>query len=371
MRVLIVPDKFKRTLTASEAAQAIATGWGHARPGDLIDRLPMSDGGEGFGDVLGELMQAQRMRCVTTDAAGRERVASWWYAPSTHTAVIEAAQANGIALLPAGHYHPFQLDTFGVGALIKAAAEAGARCIYVGLGGSATNDGGFGLARALGWSFLDRNGGELQGWTDLLSLARVRRPLHPLLTKQRLIIAVDVVNPLLGPGGATRVYGPQKGLLDPDVPQSEDCLTQLALLTAREIGHDVAPEPGAGAAGGLGFGLRAFAGGELVPGARVFAAEANLEHRIAGADLVVTAEGCVDEQSFMGKGVGTVAASCERAGKRCLCLAGLVSLPPERVPWSGFSAYGIVPTLTGLDQSQLHAATWLRRLATQVASTFG
>lgn len=365
LRILIVPDKFKGTLTASQAAQAIATGWTATRPNDVVDLLPMADGGDGFGEIIGHLLNAQPQECLTIDSAGHSRNANWWFAPTTRTGIIETAQSNGLALLPNKQFHPFQLDTFGIGALLMAATHAKARRIYVGLGGSATNDGGFGLARALGWTFWNGRGTELQAWTELLQLTRVQTPSQGLPGTAELVIAVDVTNPLLGPSGATRVYGPQKGLRESEVPMAEDCLTRLARVTQELLQHDYATEPGSGAAGGLGFALHAFCGGKIQPGAEVFATLAGLAQRINDADLVVTGEGGFDSQSLMGKGVGTVAQACARAGKRCLCLAG--SVKPMNMPGEGFRAYSIVPTIGELEYAQVHASEGLRQLAARVA----
>lgn len=368
LRVLVVPDKFKGTLTASQAAQAIATGWTEVRPQDIIEALPMADGGDGFGEVLSRLLHAQRQECVTVDSAGRARTSLWWFEPNEEVAIIETAQSNGLALLPPTLHHPFQLDTFGVGALLEAAVRARPRRVYVGLGGSATNDGGFGLARALGWTFWNSSSVELRAWTDLYQLASVRAPSPTMPPTMELVIAVDVTNPLLGPTGATRVFGPQKGLRESDLRTAEDCLTRLAHVTERLLGHDHATEPGSGAAGGLGFALRAFCGGQFQPGAEVFATLSGLAERIGNADLIVTGEGAFEQQSLMGKGVGAVARLCARAGKRCLCLAGSVGIEPISVPYEGFHAYSIVPTIADLGYAQLHADECLQQLATRVAS---
>src|SRR3989442_31077 len=155
--VLIIPDKFKGTLTATEAAQAIARGWRTARPRDALDLLPLSDGGDGFGEVISGLLEARVQTANTVDAAHRPRAAKWWWVTRSRTAIIESAEVIGLALLPPKRFHPFQLDTFGLGAVLAAASARGARRCLMGLGGSATNDGGFGLARALGWEFLDSN----------------------------------------------------------------------------------------------------------------------------------------------------------------------------------------------------------------------
>ena len=158
LHVLIIPDKFKGTLTAAAAAEAIARGWRKARPHDSLDLLPMSDGGDGFGEVTSALLRARVQRVKTVDAAHRPCVARWWWEPRTRTAIIESAAVIGLAMLPPRRFHPFQLDTLGLGAVVRAAREKGGRRCLMGIGGSATNDGGFGLARALGWEFLDRSG---------------------------------------------------------------------------------------------------------------------------------------------------------------------------------------------------------------------
>src|SRR5439155_11955972 len=166
-RVLIVPDKFKGTLTAHEAATAIAAGWRRARPTDQLELLPMSDGGDGFGTVMGELLGAKRMACRTMDAAHRPCTAQWWWEAKSRTAVIETAAIIGLAMLPRGKFHPFQLDTGGIARVLEAVRRRRAKSCLIGIGGSATNDGGFGLARALGWRFLDKKGQSIDQWVRL------------------------------------------------------------------------------------------------------------------------------------------------------------------------------------------------------------
>ena len=280
MRVLIVPDKFKGTLTAHQAARAMARGWRSARRGDSLDLLPMSDGGDGFGEVLSGLLGAGRRNILTVDAAHQTRRAVWWWKAQEKLAIVEAAKVNGLALMRPKKLHPFQLDTFGLGKILQAAARAEARQCVVGVGGSATNDGGFGLGRALGWRFLDRAGNELAEWWRLHDLERIQRPSKRL--KLHMAVAVDVGNPLLGPNGCSRVYGPQKGLYEFEF--AEKCLGRMASLLKKQHGIDCADVPGAGAAGGLGFGLMAFAGAKLESGFELFANHARLEQRIAAAD---------------------------------------------------------------------------------------
>ena len=265
LRVLIVPDKFKGTLTAEQAAEAMARGWRRKRPDDALDLLPMSDGGDGFGQILSRQLGAQPRSIETVDAAHRRCQSVWWWHAPSRTAIVESARIIGLAMLPRGQFHPFDLDTIGLGAVLEAAAGHGARRCLVGVGGSATNDGGFGLAKALGWRFLDAGGAGISAWTKLPTLDRLHQPHNPRLFDD-LTVAVDVQNPLLGPAGCTRIYGPQKGIRPEDIKLTERCLGQLARVAHRQFQQDVAAEPGAGAAGGLGFGLRCFAGAHLEPG---------------------------------------------------------------------------------------------------------
>jgi hypothetical protein len=239
LRVLIVPDKFKGTLPAAAAARAIATGWRGARPRDLLGFLPMTDGGDGFGEVLGGLIRARVHYTRTVDAAHRPCSAPWWWEPESRSAIIESAGVIGLAMLPPGRFHPFARDTFGLGAVLRAAAARGAKQCLVGIGGSATNDGGFGVARALGWEFVDETGGRIEQWTELNRLCRIRAPLKRRWFS-RLLVAVDVDNPLLGRRGATRVYGPQKGLRPGDIARAERCLRRLAQVVTRDLGRDLA-----------------------------------------------------------------------------------------------------------------------------------
>jgi glycerate kinase len=220
----------------------------------------------------------------------------------------------------------------------------------------------------MGWMFLDSNGNELPKWTDLASLARIQTPEQPLCGAASLVIAVDVSNPLLGGNGATQVFGQQKGLGETDLPRAEAYLAQLSAVTNRTFGHDYAAEPGAGAAGGLGFALRAFFQGQFQPGARVFAALSELDRRIAEADFVITAEGCFDEQSMMGKGVGTVAARAAAAQKPCVCLVAVNRALSTPLPWPHFCVHSIVPLIADAQHATAHAAACLQQLAARVAS---
>ncbi len=362
MRILVVPDKFKGTLTAQQAAAAISDGWRDARPEDTLTLLPMSDGGDGFAEVFGRLLNATRRESKVVDAAHQPRTAAWWFGEQSQVAVVETAQSNGLALLPAGKFHPFELDTDGVGELLADAAASGAKVCYAGVGGSATNDGGFGMARAISWKFLDSRGAEITLWTELSRLHALVPPRKPLF--QELIVANDVQNPLLGPSGASRIYGPQKGVRPEDFPKADECLGKLAEVCARELGRDYASLPGAGAAGGLGFGLVAFAGGKFKPGFELFAEVADLERKIKEADIVMSAEGAIDEQTAMGKGVGGVAELCQQLGKPCIGLAG--ALMVENIK-SFKACYGIHPHITSPENARANAGPLLRELAARAA----
>jgi len=364
VNVLIVPDKFKGTLSARAAAEAIARGWRQARPGDFLTSLPMSDGGDGFGDVMGHLLHAKLQRTKTVDAAHRPCVAHWWWEPKTKTAVIESASVIGLAKLPPGQFHPFQLDTFGLGAVIRAAARKGAKRCIIGIGGSATNDGGFGLARALGWKFHDHDGALIEQWTDLDGLARISLPTRRRWF-QELIVAVDVQNPLLGVHGATRVYGPQKGLRPEDFSVAEKCLKRLSVICKQKLGRSLSHRPGAGAAGGLGFGLMTFLGAKAEPGFGLFARFARLSEHLRTADLVITGEGCIDESSFMGKGVGEIVRRCRKRNVPCVALAGKIKSSPAVDQF--FAKARSLTKFAGANNAQRRPAQTLERLAERMA----
>jgi glycerate kinase len=365
LHVLIVPDKFKGTLTASQAAEAIARGWRRQRPRDILTLCPMSDGGDGFGSVTGQALHAEARATHTVDAAHRPLKATWWWVAESRTAIIESARVIGLAQLPPGRFHPFELDTAGLGAVFQDAAKLGARRCWIGIGGSATNDAGFGLARALGWRFWTRQGAPIECWTDLRFLARLEPPKGLRLPELR--VAVDVRNTLLGVHGATRVYGPQKGLTPADFPLAEACFKRLRKVMRDLRGTDLAREPGTGAAGGLGFGLRVFLNARLESGFEVFARAANLRAAVKSADLVLTGEGAIDTSTVMGKGVGEVAWLCRKNGVPCCGLGGGVERNPK-VQKAFAALFGIVPDLTNLQEAKKRSGYWLEKLAAQAAA---
>ena len=352
-------------MTASAAARAIACGWKKVRPNDSLDLLPITDGGDGFGETMGGLVKAKVVSTQTVDAARRPCVAKWWWEPKTKTAIIESAGAIGLAMLPAERFHPFELDTFGLGRLIQAASDKGAVRCLIGIGGSATNDGGFGMARALGWSFVDDCGEVIEKWTDLGRLEHIQLPQRTKSFSE-MLVAVDVQNPLLGKRGATPIYGPQKGLVPTDFPLAELCLRRLALVAKTELGLDFAKVSGSGAAGGLGFGLATFARGRLEPGFELFAEQAELDWRLRQVDLVITGEGCIDHSTLMGKGVGQIAKKCNKRKIPCIAIAGMTQ--PEARLVRTFEQVHALLDVVSTRQAVTRAAYWLERLAQRIAT---
>jgi glycerate 2-kinase len=367
MKVLIAPDKFKGTLSAADAARAIAAGWRRARPNDTVELLPISDGGDGFGEAVSSLLNAIPQRVKTVDAARRPCEAMWWWDATREKAIIESAKVIGLAMLPAGKFHPFELDTFGLGAVLTTAREQGAKDFLIGVGGSATNDGGFGLAQALGWKFVDNHGHSVKRWTELYRLTSIHIP--EVRFAGEIVVASDVKNPLLGEHGATRIYGPQKGIRPEDFDLAERCLGQLARIAALELGKDFSQMPGAGAAGGLGFGLMAFLGARAESGFDLFARQSELSRRLESVDLVVTGEGRLDASSVMGKGVGGLAELCGTRKIPCVGLAGGIGKCPEIERL--FATSVALTDLTTVTEAKENPAVWLEQAAVKAAENFG
>ena len=368
MKVLIVPDKFKGTLTAHQAAEAVAQGWKTTRSSDDLELLPMTDGGDGFGEILGHLLQAERDDSRTVNAAHEPIEGEWWWSESRQTAIVESAKVIGLAMLPAGKFHPFQLDTLGLGELLRYIASIHSQArLLIGIGGSATNDAGFGMALGLGYRFYEGTNHRLERWPELDRLFHIAPPEKPA-GFSHITIACDVQNPLLGPEGASRIYGPQKGLRAEDFPIADRCFERLTEIVKRDLNRDYAAEPGTGASGGLGYGLRAFLKGEFKPGFEIFAEAAQLREKIARVDLVITGEGAMDRQTAMGKGTGAVAKLAHEAGKPCIALAGHVS--PELMVGLFKLALGITPTLAQKEEALCDPFKWLARLSEIASKNF-
>ncbi|MDE2572307.1 MAG: glycerate kinase [bacterium] len=366
MQVVIAPDKFKGSLSASEVAQALERGWRGVRgAGDRVECCPMADGGEGtvaaFVDA-GYRSIARKVR----GPLGRQLKAA--YAFDGDTAVIEMAAASGLALLDDDERDAARASTYGTGELIADALERGAKRIVVGLGGSATNDGGAGCAQALGVRFLDARGRELEpGGLALKGLARIDASgLERRLGGARVEVASDVENPLTGPQGASVVFGPQKGAGKALVGRLDRALAHFAGVVARDLGVDCAQEPSAGAAGGLGYGLMAFLGARARPGVELIAELRGLERLLEGADLCITGEGRIDEQTLMGKTISGVAKLALRHGVKVVAVAAVIE--DEELLWPlGVAVLPIADHPMGAAESKREASPLVERAAARLA----
>jgi len=393
VRILIAPDKFKGTLNAREVAQNIAKGLLDVMPDAQIEIVPMADGGEGTAEAICEARGGSWLECKAHDPLGREIDARYGWIDQEKLAVMEMSEAAGMWRLSESERDPIRATTFGVGEMILDATKRGANEIIIGLGGSATNDGGFGMARALGSRFLGEplwNDGlgsrrnlnvtagkpsflgpqqELAGAViELAGLRRIERPKG--LKAPAIIAAVDVKNPLLGENGATQVFGPQKGASPSDLDNLERALTRLADVVASEFGFDYRNEAGAGAAGGLGFGLLSFCGATIRPGFEVVAGAVGLEAKMKDADLVITGEGSLDRQTLEGKTPAGVARLARKLGKPVFAMVGRASEDPElREIFDGI--YQNARPGMSQHENMKHAAELLRENARELAYTFG
>ena len=331
LRVLIAPQELKGTLTAVEAVDAIAAGLRSLHPRWRFDLLPMADGGPGTTDALLAALGGERRSTTASDPLMRPIEAAWGMLPGRR-AVIECAAASGLLRLRPDELDPLRASSHGTGELIAAALDEGIETLIVGLGGSATNDGGAGMAQSLGFRLLDAQGHDLgRGGAALARLDRIdASKAHLALPRMRCTGATDVTNPLCGPAGASAVYGPQKGADAAAITELDAALSHFASIMKRDLGVDVLDIPGAGAAGGLGAGIIAFLGATLESGARVVGEAAGIEARIAEADLVITGEGRLDGQTAYGKAPQYVARLAQRAGKPVLCIAGSLGEGYER-----------------------------------------
>lgn len=353
MKVVIAPDKFKESLSAADVAQAIGRGVLDACPGATIDFCPMADGGDGtvdamvaatggafvMADVFGPLRSPVRARFgmlggtqvtllpgevgLTGAVTGAQGEVDDGI---SRTAVLEMAAASGLALVPPELRDPMNTTTFGTGQLILAALDAGARDIIIGIGGSGTVDGGIGCAQALGVMFLDKKGQAMVCGLAGGSLGHIHdvdmTGIDPRVAGVRVRVACDVTNPLTGPNGSAPIYGPQKGATPEMVEQLDQGLRHLAHIVRSKLNKDVDNLPGAGAAGGLGAGLVAFAGATLTPGLTMIAQAVGLARRLSGANLCITGEGRLDGQSSFGKAAVGIAGLATKAGIPTICIPG-------------------------------------------------
>jgi len=338
MRILIAPDKFKGSLNAREVAENVAQAIRDVLHDAQIDIVPMADGGEGTAEVICKALDGSWLKCKAHDPLGREIDARYAWIENSKLAVMEMSEAAGMRRLSQSERDPFLTNTFGVGEMILDAAQRSAREIIIGLGGSATNDGGLGMARSLGFQFFAGDEELAGGVSELQRLTRIEAPVvagvapasstsQPtrLPPQLKIVAAADVRNPLLGENGATRVFGPQKGATGDKVEILERALTKLADVVSKEFNFDYRDKAGAGAAGGLGFALMSFCGAKIQPGFDVVAEAVGLKSKMKSVDVVITGEGSLDRQTLEGKTPAGVARLARALGKRVFAIVGHAS----------------------------------------------
>jgi glycerate 2-kinase len=361
MRILIAPQSLKGSLTAAEAGSSIAQGVQAVYPKAEIEIVPIADGGEGTVQALVDATNGKIIQQTVTGPLGKPVPAFFGLMGDGSTAAIEMASCAGLPLVPPDQRDPRITTTYGVGELILAALDHGSRHFIIGIGGSATNDGGAGMAQALGAALLSRQGIQIErGGAALATLAHISTStMDPRLQECTLEVACDVTNPLCGPTGASAVYGPQKGATPEMVEELDRALAHYAQIIEQDLGMSVREIPGAGAAGGLGAGLIAFLHATLRPGAQIVFEAIHLEERIRTANLVITAEGQIDAQTAYGKSVGSVAEIAKRYGLPVLALAGSLGDNYRVVYELGVDAVATLPSGPMTLAFAMENAAWL------------
>ncbi|MEV6650907.1 glycerate kinase [Streptomyces sp. NPDC051219] len=372
-RVLIAADKFKGSLTAVQVAERVTAGLRKAAPGVQVETLPVADGGD--GTVAAAVAAGfERREVRVTGPLGEERTAA--FALRDGTAVVEMAEASGLQHLPDGVFAPLTSTTYGSGELLRAALDAGARQIVFGVGGSATTDGGAGMLAALGARFLDAAGEPVgPGGGPLGELATADLSgIDPRFADVELVLASDVDNPLTGPKGAPAVYGPQKGASPEDVAVLDEALAHFARVLEKSIGPKAAEyalSPGAGAAGGIGYGALVALGAGFRPGIEVMLDVLGFAPALARATLVITGEGSLDEQTLHGKAPAGVAAAARAEGKEVVAVCGRLALPPEALGRAGIRrAYPLTDIEPDTARCIAEAGPLLERVAENIARDF-
>jgi glycerate kinase len=326
MKIVVAPDSFKGSLTAVEVSDAIGQGVREIFPEAEIVKIPMADGGDGTVQCLVNATGGEILKEKVTGPLGDEVWASYGILGDKKTAVIEMAEASGLTLVPENKRNPLITTTYGTGQLIKAALDQGCRKMIIGIGGSATNDGGAGMVQALGAKLLDKNGEEIGfGGGELKKVFRIdTKYLDNRLSETKVLIASDVSNPLCGPKGAARIYGPQKGATPEMIKKLDRSLAYFAGIIKRDLNKDIKDIPGAGAAGGLGASLMAFLDAELRPGIDIMIEIVKLEQAIKDADLVITGEGKIDSQTIYGKAPIGVAKIAKKYNIPVIAVAAII-----------------------------------------------
>lgn len=352
---VLAPDSFKESMSAEQACQAMQRGVLQVFPDACCIAVPMADGGEGTVEALLRSLDGQGITCMVTGPLVTQQVSTYFaIVDYGRTAVLEMAKANGIHLLAAEQRNPMLTSTYGTGEMIKQALDRGIEKIIVGLGGSVTNDGGAGMAQALGVQFFNSTGEAIQvcgGNLDQINQIDISQ-LDARLKNTEILIASDVNNPLCGPNGASAIFGPQKGATPEMVQQLDRNLNHYANLVEASLGISIKNVAGSGAAGGLGFGLMAFADAKLQSGVELIIEQSRLAEKIAQADYVLTGEGKIDSQTALGKTPFGVAQVAQQFNKPVLAFAGLVGEGIESLFDAGFSQIvGINPPDCSLEEA--------------------
>ncbi|MGV0083438.1 glycerate kinase [Rahnella aceris] len=373
MKIIIAPDSFKESLSAECAAMAIEDGFRAVFPELEAVRLPVADGGEGTVDALIAATGGHRIDIEVTDPQGHRVRGFYGVNGKGDCAVIEMAAASGLMLVPAGQRDPLTATSFGTGELIRHALDGGIRHIILGIGGSATVDGGIGMVQALGGRFTDAQGIDLPwGGAALAQLAAIDlSQLDPRLAQCRIEVACDVENPLTGPCGAAAVFGPQKGASAQDVQVLDAALAHLAAVIFRHLGVNVLEWPGGGAAGGMGMAARLFLRGNMRSGIDIIMDAIGLEEAMQGATLVITGEGRLDQQTINGKAPVGVARLAQRYHVPVIGLAGILGEGVEVVHQHGLEAvFSILPRLAPLETVLEQGEENLRYAAQNLARVY-
>ena len=359
MKIVLAPDSFKGSMTAMEVCDAFSEGISRVLPSAEVISLPMADGGEGTAEALvaatgGELRWVEATGPMPSD---RQKVPGQiGLINGGRTAVLDMASVSGLPLVPDAKRNPLHTTSYGTGELLSAALAMGARHLILGIGGSATNDLGAGMAQALGIKFLRADGSEIREPITgglLAELASIDlSQLHPAVKSSRIEVACDVDNPLLGPRGCTAMFGPQKGATPEIIGELEANLARAIELIEKAVGREVRHQPGAGAAGGLGAGLLAFLGAELRPGIRILLDACGFAKKVDGADLVLTGEGRIDHQTACGKTISGVALASQRYGVPVVAIVGSIGLGVDNLYALGVtSMFTLVPGPVSLDEA--------------------
>ncbi|MFN8345385.1 MAG: glycerate kinase [Spirosomataceae bacterium] len=370
MKILLAPDKFRGSLTAPEVCEALSEGIRKAIPEAEIVAIPMADGGEGTAEILTFNAGGQMHTVAVSDPIGRRIKASFGLSADGQTAFLEMAAASGLRLLQPHERNPLKTGTYGTGELIREAIDKGAKRLILGIGGSATTDGGIGMAAALGWKFINEQGDELvPNGANLSAVHQIIAPTaFPAVDIQ---VACDVTAPLYGPTGAACVYAPQKGADAAMVTQLDKGLKHLADVVLRDYGVDWANVPGTGAAGGLGFGLLFFLKATLKEGVRIVMEQTRFEEKLSEVDLIFTGEGKMDKQTLQGKLIAGIAQTAQKKGIPAVALCGTLLVTPEEVQQIGLTcAVSVLNRPMTLEEAMVCAYQGVSDTACQLTQLF-